>query len=102
MTTAFQTALRFTPAPTLVRSQTASRITSCHSSVKTYASPRTADSSIDSTDLGEMMRSFVIPTLIRVFASTGMLFLSALPQHAIAQESASLPYMNTQLSPEQR
>ena len=42
------------------------------------------------------------PILVRVLAITGMLFFSAMSQHAIAQDSANLPYMNPQLSPEQR
>ena len=48
------------------------------------------------------MRSCVTPIMVRVLASTGILFLTAMPQHAIAQESTNFPYMNPLLSPEQR
>ena len=48
------------------------------------------------------MRSRVTPILVRVLAITGMLFFSGMQGHAVAQDSANLPYMNLQLSPEQR
>src|SRR6185437_13396282 len=48
------------------------------------------------------MRSRSTSLLIRVLACTGILFSSGMQQHAVAQDSANLPYMNPQLSPEQR
>ena len=48
------------------------------------------------------MRSRVTPILVRTLACMGILFWGAIQQHAIAQDSANLPSMNTQLSPEQR
>jgi beta-glucosidase len=48
------------------------------------------------------MRSRLTLILIRALACTGMLLWSGIQQHAIAQDSASLPFMNPQLSPEQR
>ena len=48
------------------------------------------------------MKSRVTLILVRVVACTGMLLWGANQQGAIAQDSANLPYMNPQLSPEQR
>ncbi len=48
------------------------------------------------------MRTRVKPILVRVLASTAMLLCGAVTQTAIAQDSANLPYMNPQLSPEER
>ncbi len=48
------------------------------------------------------MRSRSMPLLVRVLACTRILFFSGMQGHAVAQDSANLPYMNPQLSPEQR
>lgn len=48
------------------------------------------------------MKSRVTLNLICVVACTGLLLWGANQQSAIAQDSANLPYMNSQLSPEQR
>lgn len=48
------------------------------------------------------MKSRVTLNLICVVACTGLLLCGANQQSAIAQDSANLPYMNSQLSPEQR
>ena len=37
-----------------------------------------------------------------IFASAATLFLGSVPQSAVAQDTANLPYMNPSLSPEQR
>jgi beta-glucosidase len=48
------------------------------------------------------MKSRLSPILIRALACTGVMFCGAMQQVAIAQDAANLPYMNPQLSPEQR
>ncbi len=48
------------------------------------------------------MRNSVSVIFIRAVACTGMLFSGLMPHAAFAQEAAHLPYMNPQLSPEER
>ncbi len=48
------------------------------------------------------MRSRPTPILLCAVACTGMLLVGPMQQAANAQDSANLPYMNPQLSPEQR
>ncbi len=48
------------------------------------------------------MRTSFAPILVRVLACTAIFVCGAVPPSANAQDSATLPYMNPQLSPEQR
>ena len=48
------------------------------------------------------MRSRMTPIMVRVLAYRRNALFQRNAQHAIAQDSANLPYMNPQLSPEQR
>ncbi len=53
------------------------------------------------SNLEKLMRT-CLTLAVRVLVCTGMLVCCATQQHAFAQDSASLPYMNPQLAPEQR
>jgi beta-glucosidase len=53
-------------------------------------------------DVRKIMRSRVMQIVVYMVACTGTSFLGSLPQSAVAQDSANLPYMNPQLPPEQR
>jgi beta-glucosidase len=48
------------------------------------------------------MKSRMTRMVAGIVASMGTLFLGSMPQSAIAQDTAKLPYMNADLSPEQR
>ena len=48
------------------------------------------------------MKSLVTLIMVRGLTCTALLLSSAIPRHAIAQDSGNMPYMNPQLSPEQR
>jgi beta-glucosidase len=48
------------------------------------------------------MKNLVTLILVRGLTCTALILSSAIPRHAIAQDSGNMPYMNPQLSPEQR
>ena len=48
------------------------------------------------------MKNLVTLILVRGLTCTALLLSSAIPRHGIAQDSGNMPYMNPQLSPEQR
>jgi beta-glucosidase len=50
----------------------------------------------------KLMKNLVTLILIRGLTCTALLLSSAIPRHGIAQDSGNMPYMNPQLSPEQR
>src|SRR5438046_1561297 len=78
------------------------RTTFCRSLQRTSASTKHANKHSSNTHIGECMRSRTKQILKCITVCIGAFAVGSAQQGAVAQEPASLPYMNSQLSAEQR